>query len=47
MKNDIQIINFNSWTPYDGFAEGSGRSEKIWLQSPEGKVGLFKYPQIS
>ena len=41
----VEIYNFDSWLPYDGFAEGSGRSEKIWLQSPEGQIGLFKYPK--
>lgn len=44
MKN-IEIIDFNEWFPYDGFAEGSGRSEKIWLQSPCGEIGLFKFPK--
>lgn len=41
----VEIYNFNSWSPYDGFAEGSGRSEKIWLESPSGEVGLFKFPK--
>ncbi len=42
-----EIINFSSWNKYDGFAEGSGRSEKIWLKSKEGKIGLFKFPKIN
>ena len=42
----IEIIDYNSWSPYEGFAEGSGRSEKIWLQSSEGRIGLFKFPKI-
>lgn len=46
MNNEIEIVNYNDWTHYDGFAEGSGRSEKIWLQSPEGRIGLFKYPKV-
>ena len=33
--------NFDDWSPYEGFAEGSGRSEKIWLQSKDQKIGLF------
>lgn len=42
----IDIIDYNSWKPYDGFEAGSGRSEKIWLQSNDGRIGLFKYPKI-
>ena len=42
---EIKIHKFDSWYPYDGFAEGSGRSEKIWLESPSGKIGLFKFPK--
>lgn len=42
----MEIINFDSWNVYEGSAEGSGRSEKIWLKSPEGKIGLFKFPKI-
>lgn len=37
------IYDYNSWTPYDGFAEGSGRSEKLWLISDTGSIGLFKF----
>ena len=42
----FEIINFDSWKVYDGASEGSGRSEKIWLISDDGKIGLFKFPKI-
>lgn len=42
----IIVKDFSNWIPYEGFAEGSGRSEKLWLQSEEGIIGLFKYPKI-
>ena len=42
----FNIVDFSCWREYDGFAEGSGRSEKIWLISDSGKIGLFKYPKI-
>ena len=42
----FDIINFDSWNVYDGASEGSGRSEKIWLISDTGEIGLFKYPKI-
>ena len=42
----IEKIDFSSWNEYDGFAEGSGRSEKLWLKSDDGKIGLFKFPKI-
>lgn len=42
----IDIIDFSNWQEYDGAAEGSGRSEKIWLKSQDGKIGLFKFPKI-
>ncbi len=29
-----------------GVSAGSGRSEKQWLQSPDGEIGLFKYPKV-
>lgn len=36
--------DFSSWKEYEGTSEGSGRSEKIWLQDPEtGQTGLFKF----
>lgn len=35
--------DFSCWEEYEGASEGSGRSEKIWLQNPEtGQTGLFK-----
>ena len=42
----IEIIDYSDWFPYEGFAEGSGRSEKLWLQSATGEIGLFKFPKI-
>ncbi|MBQ4601991.1 MAG: protein kinase [Clostridia bacterium] len=42
----IKIIDFSSWKEYDGASEGSGRSEKIWLISDDGQIGLFKFPKI-
>lgn len=42
----FEILDFSDWKEYDGFAEGSGRSEKIWLISDTGKAGLFKYPKM-
>lgn len=41
----VEIIDFSTWEIYDGFSEGSGRSEKVWLKSKEGKIGLFKFPK--
>ena len=41
----IEIVDCSSWQPYEGIAEGSGRSEKQWLVSSDGRVGLFKYPK--
>lgn len=36
--------DFSFWEIYNGFAEGSGRSEKIWLYNPDTQVsGLFKF----
>lgn len=37
--------DFSDWHEYDGASEGSGRSEKIWLESANGEIGLFKYPK--
>lgn len=38
------VKDFSAWKIYDGFYEGSGRSEKIWLTNPQtGQIGLFKY----
>lgn len=41
----IEIIDFTDWEVYDGFSEGSGRSEKVWLKSKDGIIGLFKFPK--
>lgn len=36
--------DFSFWEEYAGASEGSGRSEKIWLQNPDtGQTGLFKF----
>lgn len=36
--------DFSSWNEYEGTSEGSGRSEKIWIQNPDtGQTGLFKF----
>lgn len=36
--------DFSFWEEYEGSSEGSGRSEKIWLQNPDtGQIGLFKF----
>lgn len=36
--------DFSFWQEYDGAAEGSGRSEKLWLTDPDtGQIGLFKF----
>lgn len=41
-----RIKDFDSWDEYHGAAEGSGRSEKIWLiNQSKNKIGLFKYPK--
>lgn len=42
----FEIKNFDTWHEYDGFSEGSGRSEKVWLISDDKTIGLFKYPKI-
>ena len=44
--NMVQIHNFDDWKVYDGLSSGSGRSEKIWIQSEDGIIGLFKYPKV-
>lgn len=41
----IDIKNFSNWKEYDGASEGSGSSEKIWLKSEDGQIGLFKFPK--
>lgn len=45
-KVSFEAKSFDDWEEYKGFPEGSGRSEKLWLQSPDGKIGLFKYPKF-
>lgn len=42
----INIRDFDGWNIYDGASEGSGRSEKVWLMSKDGDIGLFKFPKI-
>ena len=46
MNSMFEIKNFDTWHEYDGFSEGSGRSEKVWLISDDKTIGLFKYPKI-
>jgi len=43
--NEFSFKDFSDWNIYDGASEGSGRSEKVWLISPDGVYGLFKYPK--
>lgn len=39
-----EMKDFSYWREYEGTSEGSGRSEKIWLQNPDtGQIGLFKF----
>ena len=38
---------YDDWNEYEGASEGSGRSEKIWLQNDAGEIGLFKYTKSS
>ena len=42
----IDVHEFDGWEKYEGLSEGSGRSEKIWLQSPNERIGLFKFPKV-
>lgn len=42
----MEIINFDDWKESETFREGSGRSEKKWLEK-DGKIGLFKFPKQS
>jgi len=38
------MTEFSNWNLYEGASEGSGRSEKVWLQNPiTGDIGLFKF----
>lgn len=46
VRKMFEIKDFDEWSVYDGASEGSGRSEKIWLISETGEIGLFKYPKI-
>lgn len=40
----MRILDYSSWDEFEGNAEGSGRSEKIWLNSSD-EIGLFKFPK--
>lgn len=42
----VEIKDFNSWHISEKFSEGSGRSEKQWLENRK-SIGLFKYPKKS
>ena len=42
----VEILDCTSWQPYRGIPEGSGRSEKQWLVSDDGRIGLFKFPRV-
>lgn len=42
----VRLKDFSGWNVYSGSAEGSGRSEKVWLISPEHQAGLFKFPKL-
>lgn len=42
----IKIFDYSDWIEYEGQFAGSGRGEKIWLESAKGEVGLFKYPKV-
>ena len=42
----VTVRDFSAWKVYEGAAEGSGRSEKVWLVSDQGDIGLFKFPKI-
>lgn len=38
------VIDYSSWSIYEGASEGSGRSEKVWLINEQTReVGLFKF----
>lgn len=41
----FQFQDYTSWKAYEGTSEGSGRSEKKWLVSDSGEIGLFKFPK--
>lgn len=42
----VEIKSFDSWQVSTKFADGSGRSEKKWLENGNA-VGLFKFPKKS
>ena len=40
----FKLLDYSEWKEYDGFSEGSGRSEKVWLVSPSdinAEIGLI------
>ncbi len=39
------LKDFSSWKEYPGNSEGSGRSEKIWLEN-DNEIGVFKFPKV-
>ncbi len=39
------LKDFSNWKEYTGSSEGSGRSEKIWLEN-DNKIGVFKFPKV-
>lgn len=40
----INVIDYSSWSVYEGASEGSGRSAKVWLINEQTKeIGLFKF----
>lgn len=44
----FKLLDYSEWKEYDGFSEGSGRSEKVWLVSPSdinAEIGVFKFPK--
>ena len=43
--SSFKIVDYSDWKVYEGVSEGSGRSEKQWLESPNGIIGLFKWPK--
>lgn len=42
----MNIVNFDDWEESNSFSEGSGRSEKVWLQKGN-QIGLFKFPKAT
>lgn len=43
----IKVYNYDGWVEYSGAAEGSGRSEKVWLTNEQTEeIGLFKFPKV-